>query len=288
LEQKFDMKPVQLAALLLRSIIELFFACMRSDGKTVDFEKLEKTQDFQNYKMRAQALEKVDLSSLSNEETVVFFVNIYNALVIHALFITGFPSSKLEWRYFSRSACYDISKFPFTLDFIKNGVLRANNSSPWTTEKSKKKYNVDDPRFVHLKLQKEMDPRIHFVLSFHNKCSPCLRLIEQPDQLDEYLTAATKEYLEQFVSVSYSKKQIVLSKIFKWYSRDFGNPKGMLNWLLQYLNGTQKKELSHLLEAKELTVYIRYKYDWTSSPLPFRQAFYKDEPEENKSKEVVN
>ena len=54
----------------------------------------------------------------------------------------------------------------------------------------------------------------------------------------------------------------------------------MLHWLLQYLNGSGKKELSHLLESKDLIVYIRYKYDWTPSPLPFRQAFYKEEAEE--------
>ena len=52
-----------------------------------------------------------------------------------------------------------------------------------------------------------MDPRIHFVLSSHNKCSPCLRLIE-PNNLDDYLTAATKEYLEQFVSISFTKRQV--------------------------------------------------------------------------------
>eukprot|EP01119_Soliformovum_irregulare_P020009 TRINITY_DN6431_c0_g1_i3.p1 TRINITY_DN6431_c0_g1~~TRINITY_DN6431_c0_g1_i3.p1 ORF type:complete len:117 (+),score=35.26 TRINITY_DN6431_c0_g1_i3:125-475(+) len=114
-----------------------------------------------------------------------------------------------------------------------------------------------------------MDPRIHFVLSWHNKSSPSLRLIK-PDNLDHYLDVATKEYVEQFVTVSLSKKQVVLSKLFKWFSEDFGSTTEMLNWILSHLTGAKKKELSHLLEDKS-SFKVVFQCNWTPSPLPFRQ-----------------
>jgi hypothetical protein len=53
---------------------------------------------------------------MTSSETLAFFVNIYNTLVIHALLLVGFPGtnevevqkshhlvSKLEWIYLSRS-----------------------------------------------------------------------------------------------------------------------------------------------------------------------------------------
>ncbi len=51
---------------------------------------------------------QVDLTKLSYEERLAFFVNVYNTLVIHGYVVTGFPESCLEWRYYARTACYDI------------------------------------------------------------------------------------------------------------------------------------------------------------------------------------
>ncbi len=70
----------------------------------------------------------MDLSKLNAQETLCFFINVYNVIVIHAYLLVGFPSSKFEWRYLSRSAYYDIGGFPYTLHFIKHGILRGKNN----------------------------------------------------------------------------------------------------------------------------------------------------------------
>lgn len=100
-------------------------------------------------------------------------------------------------------------------------MLLANHAQPWITEKNKMKYSDDDPRFAMVKKLRgeskffhchgnqtsEYDPRIHFVLSYHNRFSPSLRLIT-PDEIDNCLKTATCEYMAQFVSVSTLKRQV--------------------------------------------------------------------------------
>lgn len=91
----------------------------------------------------------MDLSNYSALENICFFINIYNTLVMHSLLVCGFPNSKLEWRYLLRSASYTIGGFPFSLEFIKDGILRGNKYRSWITKQSHIRFEESkDPRFT--------------------------------------------------------------------------------------------------------------------------------------------
>jgi hypothetical protein len=72
----------------------------------------------------------VNLAQLSAKERTAFFINVYNVLAIHGFVVTGFPRCQLDWRYFARTACYDIAGLPFSLDEIHHGLLRYPSPSP--------------------------------------------------------------------------------------------------------------------------------------------------------------
>ena len=64
----------------------------------VNYPGIAKSKEFEVYKKLALQLVRVDVTSISREEKLAFFINIYNALVIHANIERG-PPSNLWQRY---------------------------------------------------------------------------------------------------------------------------------------------------------------------------------------------
>jgi len=90
----------------------------------VDFKALATSPEFQRFEEASAELQRVSLAQLTSKERTAFFINVYNVLAIHGFVVTGFPRCQLDWRYFARTACYDIAGLPFSLDEIHHGLLR--------------------------------------------------------------------------------------------------------------------------------------------------------------------
>lgn len=61
--------------------------------QSVDYKALSQSPCFKRYCELAVQLQHVELLSLSREEKLAFFINIYNALVIHGNLRLGFPKN---------------------------------------------------------------------------------------------------------------------------------------------------------------------------------------------------
>lgn len=68
-----------------------------------------------------QDLQRVDVFSMSTDENLAFFLNLYNAMFIHAISKVGRTKGNLN-----NDFCYIIGGYPFSLSIIKNGILRSN------------------------------------------------------------------------------------------------------------------------------------------------------------------
>ncbi|KAL6076199.1 DENN (AEX3) domain containing protein, variant 2 [Balamuthia mandrillaris] len=259
-----------LAEQLLGSIVSLFFAHVQPDGKSVDWEAMRASQEFRKFEIACADLRKVDLSRLSDTERKAFFINVYNVLAIHGYVVVGFPSSSLDWRYYSRTACYDIGGLPFSLDEIQHGILRANRPFPWFC---KPLFGEEDPRLPFMIA--DVDSRVHFALAVHSEFSPCLRLYVA-DHIDAQLTTATEEYLTSCVHTKPKRKQIVLPELFRCYKSDFVENEEddvtlLTRHVLPYLAGNLQKAVNSLLQ-EGCGFHIRYSSPgWAFSPKPFRQ-----------------
>ena len=66
------------------------------------------------YKRMTLELQRVDLSKLSREERLAFFVNTYNALVIHGNVEKGTPSNLFQRYKFFANTAYNIGGFVST------------------------------------------------------------------------------------------------------------------------------------------------------------------------------
>ena len=64
----------------------------------VDYRGISQSKKFEAYVRATAELKRVDLSTMNREEKVAFFINIYNALVVHAFVVQGPPTNL--WKRF--------------------------------------------------------------------------------------------------------------------------------------------------------------------------------------------
>jgi hypothetical protein len=73
----------------------------------------------------------------------------------------------------------------------------------------------------------------------------------------------TYEMLAGEVEVDVKEREVMLSKIFKWYDIDFGPAEQLLPWLEPYLPASKQKLLRQLLDT-EGPIRLAYReYDWS-------------------------
>lgn len=78
----------------------------------------------------------MDISTLSDSERLAFFLNLHNAMVIHAIISIGHPGDAvIDRRSFNSDFLYVIGGFPYSLTTIINGVLRNNRRTPYSFTK---------------------------------------------------------------------------------------------------------------------------------------------------------
>lgn len=248
-----------LSTLLRELILKLFSEHLSADGKSVDYKAMSRNPVFERYCEMAVQLQRVELLSLSREEKLAFFINTYNALVIHGNLRLGFPTNMWQRYKFFNYASYLIGGEVFTLQDIENGVLRGNRKG---VAQLVKPFSKTDPR-LQVALP-DAEPLIHFALNCGAKGCPPIKTYT-PKDIDGQLRTAAEAFLENDDAcvVDSGKKEVRLSQIFKWYKADFGGTDDkLLNWVLAHMSESPKKtSLQTVLSAGKVRVtYLPY--DW--------------------------
>ena len=120
-------------------------------------------------------------------------------------------------------------------------------------------------------LEDWQDPRVHFVSNCGSESCPVLRP-ELPlgDKLETLLTQATQDFISnpKNVNVDHKTRQVTLSAIFKWYSKDFVNElrrrsyppdAGILDYLELVGSGQLRADVG---KAKDYELIFK-DYDWS-------------------------
>lgn len=157
-------------------------------------------------------------------EKLAYWINLYNALTVD-LIVRHYPIKSIKE--------------------IKN---------PWKQRlwiDSNLKYNLDE--IEHDILRKMNEPRIHFAIVCASISCPKLQnQAYRADLLETQLTKATKEFLADNTKNEITKNELKLSKIFKWYNKDFETNGTIIDFINQYTTTTISED-----------VKINYKdYNW--------------------------
>ncbi|WJX16960.1 hypothetical protein P8452_06932 [Trifolium repens] len=255
-----DSEPKGAAAVCDR-LTKIMYAILESyaseDRRHVDYVSISKSEEFRRYVNMTQDLQRVDLLELSENEKLAFFLNLHNAMVIHAMIRVGCQEGVINRKSFSDFQ-YLIGGHPYSLATITNGILRSNRRSPYSLVKP---FGTRDRRLEVAVVK--MNPLIHFGLCNGTKSSPKVRFFS-PCRVAEELRCAAREFFENDgIEVDLEKRTLHLTPIIKWYSADFGNERNIVKWIMNYLDANKVGLLTHLL-ADGGPVHISYKnYDWS-------------------------
>ncbi|KAG1682031.1 Glutaredoxin 1 [Nymphon striatum] len=92
----FNYPAIKLAENLRKLILNIYSNFLSNDGKSVDYAGISGSIDFEEYRKLSVFLQKTDVTHLSREEKLAFFINIYNAMVIHANVSVSVPTNLLQ------------------------------------------------------------------------------------------------------------------------------------------------------------------------------------------------
>jgi len=161
-------------------------------------------------------------------------------------YLQNLPPNKLSSR--NQTIAYWINAYnAFTVDLIlRNYPLQSikDIKDPWDQRLWKigsKWYNLND--IEHQILRKMDEPRIHFAIVCASVSCPKLQKTAfTANDLETQLTKATKEFISDKTKNIISENNIKLSKIFKWFSKDFKTNGNLIDFLNQYSEVTISSE----------------------------------------------
>ena len=243
-------KALDVAEDLRKLILQIFASFLSPDGRSVNYKGIKESQMFETYKSIARELQRVDIKELSREGKLAFFINIYNALVIHGNIERGTPTNTLQRYKFFSTVSYNIGGLLFTLNDIENGILRGNKPSMATLYLTP--FGKNDPKLDHALAK--VEPKIHFALNCGAKSCPPIKTFTSED-VDKELETATESYLENddAIIIDNDKGLVHLSMLFKWYHSDFGANIGeILQWIADHM-GTYLR-----IELKQISMIFLY------------------------------
>lgn len=245
------------AAALKLSLDQLQTAAVSPGGLRVDYSALRDSPAYADLLAQVMPrLKRFDPALLSDEPTKrAFWINLYNALVVVAVVEQGIETSVTEgWlglvRFFRRPLVV-VGEQRLSLDDIEHGILRANRGAIWLPGPH---FEPNDPRLAWVL---PLDPRVHFALNCGARSCPPIR-IYAADRLDGQLDLATRSFAESTTELGPSPGELTVSRLFKWYGKDFGGRAGVEATLRRYLPEDERRSV---LESGRPR--LRYaEYDW--------------------------
>ena len=210
---------------------------------SVDYTKLKSdTSKFDEFVESIEAVKKDEFNAWSREQQMAFLINAYNAFTIKLILdnYPGITSIKDLGGLFLNSpwdkALFTLFSKETTLNFIEHQLLR-------------KSYK---------------DSRVHFVLVCASRsCPPLRNEVYIAENLEQQLDDATINFMRDPERNRFNEEnnKIEISKIFKWYKKDFTSVAGSLNAYIAPL--MTDDEAQRMLLANSDTGIKFLDYDWS-------------------------
>ncbi|OMO89432.1 hypothetical protein CCACVL1_07827 [Corchorus capsularis] len=245
---------------LMRLMTAILEAYASEDRLHLNYYAISKSEEFRRYLNLSRDLQRINLQLLTPDERLAFFLNLHNAMVIHAAISIGHPEGILDKRAFFSDFQYVVGGHPYSLNTIENGILRINRKSPYSLLRP---FSNGDRRLELAPTR--LNPLIHFGLCNGTRSAPAVRFFT-PQGVEAELRTATREYFQRGgIEINLDKRTVHLTRIIKWFSVDFGEEKEVLKWVLNYLDATKQGLLTHLLDDGGSVNIVYQNYDWSGN-----------------------
>ncbi|XP_043714243.1 uncharacterized protein LOC122662623 isoform X2 [Telopea speciosissima] len=238
-----------------------------------DNQKLNDIDDMlQNFRSLVCRLEEVDPRKMRNEEKLAFWVNVHNALVMHAFLAYGIPQNNMKRVSLHLKAAYNVGGHTISVDTIQSSILGCRLPRPGQWFRlffpTKTKFKAGDDRQAYAIEQPE--PLLHFALCSGSHSDPAVR-VYTPKRVFQELEAAKEEYIRATYGVRKEQK-ILLPKIVESFAKDTGLcPTGVVEMIQQCMPETLRKTMHKRHNSK-----TRKSIEWIPHNFAFRYLISKE------------
>ncbi|KAM3258438.1 hypothetical protein ACQJBY_050288 [Aegilops geniculata] len=215
-----------------------------------------------------QRLEKIDPTKMTHEEQLCFWINIHNALIMHAFLAYGIHDKRLKSTDMILKAAYNVGGESVNAQTIQNSILGCQSHRPslWVrTLFTPAKRSLAGSAARHPYALHHSEPIAHFALSTGTFSDPPVRLYTAK-KIHHQLERARTEFIQANITVK--KQVLLLPKVLHYYAKDAAlELRHLVELVCESTSEAQRKEMAQLQHR------LRRRIDKCVEWLPYKSNF---------------
>uniref|UniRef100_A0A804JV71 Ternary complex factor MIP1 leucine-zipper domain-containing protein n=1 Tax=Musa acuminata subsp. malaccensis TaxID=214687 RepID=A0A804JV71_MUSAM len=233
----------------------------RDIGPYKHFRSVEVISKSQNFLMASSSLkcrlkvllrklESVDISELTHQQKLAFWINIYNSCMMNAYLEQGIPKNPEMIAAMMPKAVINVGGHLLSAMTIEHFILRL----PCHMKNLSPKGLKSDTMIIRGIFGMEWpEPLVTFALSCGSWSSPAVRVYTAA-QVEEELETAKRDYLQATIGILKPNK-LVIPKLLDWYLLDFAKDvESLMAWVCLQLPSELRTEAVKCLELGRRSV----------------------------------
>ncbi|KHG18516.1 Elongation factor 4 [Gossypium arboreum] len=233
-----------------------------------------------NYRALVEQLEKVTVSQMGYSAQIAFWINVYNALIMHAYLAYGIPHSSLRRLALFHKAAYSIGDHIISANAIEQSIFcfctpRIGRWLETILSTALRKKSGEERLFISSKLGLPYpQPLACFALCTGAFSDPVLK-VYTASNVKEELEVAKREFLQANVVVKKSKK-VFLPRVLERFAKEASiSSDDILNWVAKNVDKKLHNSIQKCIDGKSKKKSSQV-IDWLPYNSSFRYILSKD------------
>ncbi|KAM0849419.1 hypothetical protein ACQ4PT_053760 [Festuca glaucescens] len=214
-------------------------------------EQLEYASDaLQKFRSLVEQLSNVDPTCMNCDERLAFWINLYNALIMHAFLAYGVPRSDIKLFSLMQKACYMVGGQSFSAAEIEFVILKMKNPAhrpqislmlalhKFRVIEEHKKYSVVDT-----------EPMVLFALSSGMFSSPAVRIFSAENVRQE-LQESMRDYIRASVGIN-DKGKLTVPALLQSYAKGTVEDSLLADWICRQLTPAQVSAIQDTTSSRK-------------------------------------
>lgn len=270
-ESTFD--PYSTRGKLRWADIGKYSSAMEVSWMSVGKEQLEYAAEaLRKFRLLVEKLAKVNPGCMNHEEKLAFWINIYNALMMHAYLAYGVPRSELKLFALMQKAAYTVGGHSFNAATIEYVILRMKPpihrpQMALLLALHKLKISEEQSQYVI----DHFEPLVTFALSCGVLSCPAVRIFTA-EKVHEDLHHALHDYVCASVGIS-SKGKLLVPKLLHCFAKGVIEENELVDWICQFLSPSQAAVVQNCFTQRRQRFLGSRSYAITPFDLRFRYLF---------------
>ncbi|CAH2046065.1 unnamed protein product [Thlaspi arvense] len=232
-----------------------------------------------NYRLLVEQLERVTINQMEGNAKLAFWINIYNALLMHAYLAYGVPANSIRRLALFHKSAYNIGGHIINANTIEYSIFcfQTPRNGRWLEtiiSTALRKKPTEDKVSSKFSLHKP-EPLLCFALCTGALSDPVLKVYTATNVKEE-LEASKREFLQANVVVK-MQKRVFLPKIMERFTKEASlSSDDLMRWLIDNADEKLGESIQTCLEGKQNYKKASQVFEWLPYSSRFRYVFSKD------------